>query len=176
MLLQRCLHDQHLCVEILSCKSNNINGSYSECSVNHTWMEHWSCSRTMLAFRRVYVQCRTWTRLLSKAVGALRCAPLPATDLRTIHKWVVMWGVADPSRSILRMAWSTAGKSGVSPGGMRTVAWIPLAGMCPSKCLLAVTWKLAWFLYLQLLIAFQMKSFNGRVHYLKTAIWKQCYI
>lgn len=68
------------------------------------------------------------------------------------------------------MAWSTAGKSGASPGGLKILASINLADRCPSKWLLAVTQKLARLVYLQLLIAFQMKSFNGGVHYLKTAI------
>lgn len=50
-----------------------------------------------------------------------------------------MYGVAGPSRSTLHMAWSTAGKSGASPGGLKILASINLADRCPSKWLLAVT-------------------------------------
>lgn len=61
-----------------------------------------------------------------------RCRPaVPAASTASC-------GVAGPSRSILCVAWSTAGNSGASPDGLRAVAWISHANPCPSKCSLAV--------------------------------------
>lgn len=155
--------------EILNCKSNNINRGCYECSVNHTqrtraeitpWWYSWRC---MCTAEHSAGCCEQSSQYCMTCLSPC-CRPVyqSSASKELCEGWQV-WAEA---------SLSSTGNCGVRPFGLRTAFWIPLANMHPSNCLLAVTWMLAQFVYLQILIMLQMKSFNGRASCLKTAVSK----